>query len=184
MKILTTPDPFLRRTAKEVKTITKKTLEEIDEMIATLKKTTDPEGVGLAATQVGIDKQIFVLLLEDGEHVFLNPKITKKSKKMISDVHKRSKNRWFEGCLSIPRIWGFVDRPYEVVLEYQTFDHKLRTNNYELITKTQVFTDLESAYVQHETDHLNGILFVDHILKQKGQLLKETPEGLEPISVI
>lgn len=173
MKILTTPDPFLRKKAKPVKTITKKTLAEIGEMISTLKKTTDPEGVGLAAIQVGIDKQIFILFLEDGPHVFLNPKIIAKSKKMIRDVHKRAKNRWLEGCLSIPKIWGFVDRPYEVTIKYQTIDLK---------TVTKTFTDIESAYVQHEVDHLNGILFIDHILKQKGEILKETPDGLEPIS--
>ena len=182
MKILTTPDPFLRKKAKPVKTITKKTLDEIREMFVTLRKTTDPEGVGLAAIQVGIDKQIFILLLDGDEHVFFNPKIIKKSKKMISDAHKRTKNRWLEGCLSIPRIWGFVDRPYEVTLEYQTFD--ISSKDHELKSVTKTFTDIESAYVQHETDHLNGVLFVDHILKQKGQILQETPDGLEPIQTI
>ena len=182
MKILTTPDPHLRHKAKKIKTITKKTHAEIKKMLELLKAARDPEGVGLAATQVGLDKRIFILLLEDGPRVFINPVVTKSSKKMITDVIKKESKRWIEGCLSMPRIWGFVDRPYSVTLKYQTFDIDSRMPK--LTTETKTFENIQSSYVQHERDHLDGILFTDHILKQKGIILEETEDGLQPIKVL
>ncbi len=182
MKILTTPNQFLRKTAKKVQVITSKNLIEIKEMIATLKAASNPQGVGLAATQVGIDKQIFVLISGKKPEIFINPKITNISKKKFSDIYKKDKDRWLEGCLSIPKIWGFVDRPFEVELEYQTFNYQTQDPNLKTITKK--FSDIESAYVQHETDHLNGILFTDHVLKQRGQLYQEIDGDLEPISIV
>ena len=179
MKILTTPNPFLRKKARGLKTITKETRREVAEMIKTLKKQTNPEGVGLAAVQVGIDKQIFILLL-DKPYVFVNPKVIKKSKEYFSTVHKKASQRWLEGCLSIPKIWGFVDRPLTVTLKYLTFDPLDQESKLTAITKE--FTDIESAYVQHETDHLNGILFTDHILEQGGEILEETKTGLVKIN--
>jgi peptide deformylase len=175
MKILITPDQFLRKKAKPVKTLTKKTKKEIEQMAETLVNKKDPEGVGLAATQVGIDKRIFLLNL-DKIHIFINPEITKRSKKMFTDVHKKDSDRWLEGCLSIPRVWGFVDRPYQVTLEYLTYDIDQKEPKLEKVSKT--YTDIESAYVQHEADHLDGILFTDHILKQNGTIFEETKSGL------
>lgn len=178
MKILTTPNPFLRKVAKSVVKLDKKLEQQISELIVLLNSATDPEGVGLAATQVGLDKRIFVVKLSGKPEVFINPQILKLSEAMLTDIYKKPKGRWLEGCLSIPRIWGFVDRPYWVELEYQT------VQNGELVTKKRKFQDMESSYVQHENDHLNGILFTDHILKQGGIILKETSKGLVPIEEI
>lgn len=175
MKILTTPDPFLRKVAKPVSKYDKKLQLQIQEIIDTLLAAHDPEGVGLAATQLGIDKRIFVIRLNGKPEIFINPQITGASEAMLSHVYKKAKGRWLEGCLSIPKIWGFVDRPYWVEMEYQT------PINGELTTKKRKFEDMESSYVQHENDHLNGILFTDHILKQGGQILKETKKGLVPL---
>lgn len=178
MKVLVTPDPFLRKVAKAVVKYDKKLEKQISELIITLKSATDPEGVGLAATQVGLDKRLFLVTIAGKPEVFINPKILAVSEAMLSDIYKKPKSRWLEGCLSLPRIWGFVDRPYWVELEYQT------PINGELITKKRKFEDVESSYVQHENDHLDGILFTDHILKQGGVILKETPKGLTPIDQI
>jgi len=175
MKILTTPDPFLRKVAKPVIKLDKKVEEYINEIIKTLLSAHDPEGVGLAATQLGIDKRLFVVRLNGKPEVFINPKIIATSEAMLSNVYKKTKGRWLEGCLSIPKLWGFVDRPYWVELEYLT------PLNGQLITKKRKFEDMESSYVQHENDHLNGILFTDHILKQGGVILKETKKGLVPL---
>ncbi len=184
MKILTTPNTFLRKVAKNVSKLSTKDLVEISQMIQTLNNTHDPEGVGLAATQVGVDKQIFILILKRKPIVFINPQIIKKSEKMFSNVYKKQKDRWMEGCLSIPKLWGFVDRPFEVTLQYQTISDKLDDPS---ISKPQsqqkTFKDIESAYVQHEADHLNGVLFTDHILKQKGELFKEVDGELEPVEL-
>lgn len=174
MKILLTPDPFLRHKAKEVTTITAQLTQEVEEMFVILKNSRDPQGVGLAATQVGLDRRLFVLLDGRKRQIFINPKITKSSRKMISAAFPDKDDRWLEGCLSMPKIWGFVDRPNQVTVQYQDLDLK---------THSQTFTDIEAAYVQHEIDHLNGILFTDHILKQRGQLFHETKKGLVPLEL-
>lgn len=175
MKILTTPDPFLRKVAKPVGKYDKKVESQIEDIIDALLSAHDPEGVGLAATQLGIDKRIFVIRLNGKPEIFINPKVLAVSEAMLSDVYKKAKGRWLEGCLSIPKIWGFVDRPYWVEIEYQT------PLNGVLTSKKRKFEDMESSYVQHENDHLDGILFTDHILKQGGQILKETKNGLVPL---
>ena len=178
MKILTTPDPFLRKVAKPVVKLDKKLEQQIAEMLSALQGATDPEGVGLAATQVGLDKRLFIIALSGKPEIFINPKILELSTAMLSDIYTKPKKRWLEGCLSLPRIWGFVDRPYWVEMEYQT------PEGGKLVTKRRKFEDMESSYVQHENDHLDGILFTDHILRQGGIILRDTENGLVPIDQI
>lgn len=178
MKILVTPHKFLRITAKPVLIYDKKLEKQISEMITTLKSAKDPEGVGLAATQVGIDRRLFIVTLGGQPEIFINPEIISQSEALLSDVHPKKKDRWLEGCLSIVGLWGFVDRPYSIKIKYLT------PKNGQLIPCEREFLDAESAYVQHENDHLNGILFTDLILKQGGQIFKQTKNGLVPISNI
>lgn len=177
MKILIAPDPFLKRVAKEVQTYDKKLQSQIADMIKALKAAEDPEGVGLAATQVGLDKRLFILNLKGHIVTLINPKIVAQSDAKLSDIYRKKKDRWLEGCLSLPRLWGFVDRPYWVDLTYQTPNAQGQ-----LIEKTRRFEDVESSYALHEYDHLDGILFTDRILEQNGEILKETPDGLTPIN--
>lgn len=178
MHILTTPHPFLKHSAKPLANWDKKTAKEIKDMAEILKKTTAPKGVGLAATQVGLDKRIFILLDEDAQKIkiFVNPEIVSASKNMLSTIYKKKKDRWLEGCLSIPRLWGFVDRHYSIALKYQEAGT--------LKTITQDFSDVEAAYIQHEIDHLDGVLFTDRIRQQNGQILRETEDGLTPIKLV
>jgi peptide deformylase len=178
MQILTTPNSFLRHQAKKVTSITKATLAEIETMIEILKNTRDPKGVGLAATQVGLDKQIFILIPKRTPQIYINPEVVKESKDNFSDHYKNEEDCWLEGCLSIPRIWGFVDRPFKVTVKYQTLD-----KNNQLVEEQHEFEDMESAFVQHEIDHLKGILFTDHVLKQGGQLYREEGGKFHPISL-
>ena len=183
MQILTTPHPFLKHKAKPLGGWDKKTAKEVAQMSEILKHTVNPKGVGLAATQVGLDKRLFILLDEEKQttKVFIKPEIITISQKMLSSVYKKKKDRWLEGCLSIPKIWGFVDRPYSIKLQYQI--PILSTVNCQLSTVTEEFSDVASAYIQHEIDHLNGILFTDRILEQKGKLFRETDDGLTPINL-
>ncbi len=174
MKILTTPDPHLRRVAEPVTIWDKKMDQLVKEMIDILMKAKDPEGVGLAATQLGINKRFFILRLDpDKPEIFINPKILSTSKKNLSDKYKNPKKRFLEGCLSLPNLWGFVDRPLEIVVEYQTPSG---------ITKKETFKNEESSYFLHEYDHLDGILFTDRILEQGGTILVETSSGLAPLN--
>lgn len=177
MKILTTPDPFLHKTALPVEKLDKKLKEQIKEMIKTLKSATDPEGVGLAATQVGLNRRIFIIVFNGIPEIFINPELKNFSSATLFDVHPRKKDRWLEGCLSVPRLWGAVNRPYSVEVDY------LSPVNDKLEKKHRKFEDTEASYVQHENDHLNGILFTDRILEQGGEILQETPSGLSPIDM-
>lgn len=175
MKILTTPDPLLRRSALPVQKLDKKLKEQIAEMIATLKSAKDPEGVGLAATQVGLERRFFIIVFRGVPEVFINPELKNYSKASLFDVHRRPKDRWLEGCLSVPKLWGVVNRPYSVEVDY------LSPIGDKLEKRHRRFEDMEASYVQHENDHLNGILFTDRILEQGGEILTETPDGLTPI---
>lgn len=178
MEILTTPHSFLRHKAKRVTKVTDKLLKDIKEMIVVLKNTHDPKGVGLAATQVGLDHRMFILMPEKTPTVYINPEIIKVSHLLFSNVVKDENDQWMEGCLSIPKIWGTVDRPYQITLAYQTLDE-----NNKLIDMTKEFEGIESAFVQHERDHLDGILFTDHVLSQKGQLYRESRGSFSPINL-
>jgi peptide deformylase len=177
MKVLVTPDPFLRKVAKPVEKLDKKLEMQIAEMITTLKTARNPEGVGLAATQVGIDRRLFIVTLNNIPVVFINPVVKKQSEAMLSSVYRKKKDRWLEGCLSLPHLWGFVDRPYSIEMEYLTPESGT------LVKKTQTFKDVESSYILHENDHLDGIIFTDRILEQGGTILKETDNGLSPITL-
>jgi peptide deformylase len=177
MKILTTPNPFLHHVALPVEKLDKKLQEQIADMLVTLKSAKDPEGVGLAATQVGLDKRLFIVTFNGLPEIFINPELKNFSEAKLFDVHPKVKDRWLEGCLSVPRLWGFVNRPYSVEIDYFTpVGDKLEKRH-------RKFEDCDASYVQHENDHLDGILFTDRILEQAGEILKETPDGLIPIEM-
>lgn len=184
MQVLITPDPSLRRVAQPVVNYDQKLHQNVQEMTRLLLSSSDPEGVGLAATQVGLDARLFLLILNNKKipQVFINPEIIKSSSVMLSHKHKNPDKRWLEGCLSIPKFWGFVDRPYEVTIRYQT-PVLQRDGTWTLKTQDITVKDAHSAYAQHERDHLDGILFTDLILKQKGTLFIEKEDGLHPCTV-
>lgn len=181
MKIITTPHPTLKKKTPVITIWTDKLQQQADEMIHILRHTSDPEGIGLAAPQVNLSKRFFILLLDGTPTIYINPTVTKSSTKMLSEKYKKPEKRFLEGCLSIPLLWGFVDRPLKVTLRYQT-PEKI-DGKWQLISHIQNYSDQFSSYVQHERDHLNGILFTDHILQQKGTIFKETSRGLEPVSL-
>lgn len=161
-KIITVPNSLLRKKSKPVKKIDKKIEQLVIDLIETGKAAKEPKGVGLSAIQIGKPIRIFVVKLEKQFIPFINPQISWRSKKKFSQVLKKEE-RFLEGCLSIPGYYGFVDRPSSVKLSWQDLEGK---------TQTRKFKERESAYVQHELDHLNGVLFTDHVLKQKNKLYK------------
>lgn len=132
-------DPILRRISKEVKEVTPKVQELIDDMLETMYES---NGVGLAAVQVGILKRIVVIDAGDGALVMINPRIIKSSGTQTGD----------EGCLSVPGKAGQVTRPNEVTVRYMAEDGEW----YELDA-----TELLARAICHECDHLEGKLYVD-----------------------
>ncbi len=176
LKIVTTPNPILVNKAKPVEKFDKKLIKTIKEMSETLDATTDPVGVGLAAPQVGISKRIFLSKPDENgkTFAFINPEIIDESKeekipdfinskKVESKKPKKSKGKLLEGCLSIPNIWGNVSRKKEVKLKYQDSQGN---------EHIELFKGFPAIIVQHELDHLNGILFTKHVMEQREQLYR------------
>ena len=179
LKIVTAPNPILSGNSKPVKKIDKFILNLIRGMGKTLLAAKDPEGVGLAAPQVGKLLQIFITKPSPKSpiQVFINPVITLNSADPNADKRPKTTQRKsasrsakisdsskkLEGCLSLPNIWGEVNRPPIITLFYLD-------RNGGIHTKT--FKGLFSTIIQHEIDHLNGILFPKRVLEQKGTLYK------------
>ncbi|PTV99353.1 peptide deformylase [Halanaerobium saccharolyticum] len=137
-------DPVLRSKAKEIDEVNKKTLTLIDNMFDTMY---EEDGVGLAAPQVGILKRIAVVDIREGNKIILiNPEIIEEEGKAIME----------EGCLSIPGETGDVIRAEKI---------KVRTLNKEGKEIEFEAEGFEARAIQHEIDHLDGILFVDKIVK-------------------
>ena len=152
MKILTIKnkkdEDFLRKPAKKVD-IEKENKKEMRDLIKEMRKTMyEANGIGLSANQVGLNKKIFIAQIIDNEgmskfYTIVNPEIAQASKE--TSILE-------EGCLSIPQIFGPVERPEKIVLKGKTIEGKnLKIKAWGILAR--VF--------QHETDHLNGILFTD-----------------------
>ncbi|MCD4714463.1 MAG: peptide deformylase [Clostridiales bacterium] len=138
-------DPILRKKSKPVTVFDEKLKVLVDDMVETMHHA---DGVGLAAPQIGILKQVIVLDLYDdeGPMALINPRIIDKKGKQIEE----------EGCLSLPGRHGMVERPYEVTVQYED----VTGDSYELTGE-----ELLSRVLCHEIDHLNGILYIDKQLE-------------------
>lgn len=167
MIVVKAPDNKLRTKTKPVKKISRGLIHTISEMIKITKTFEDPEGVGLASTQVGLEERFFIgkigrqgVKKEDDEKVpfetFINPEILSWGKKTKS---------YFEGCLSIPDFYGEVNRFLAIEVRYK---------NDKGGTITKKLEGVDAWIFQHEVDHLDGILFPDRVLEQKGRFFKFT----------
>lgn len=170
LKIVHAPAPVLTKGVRQVKKIDKKIRELVYDMEETLIAQTDPQGVGLAAPQIDVDLAIFIIkpTLKSETLVFINPKIleTKVAGPAPTPSTKKDDEEdvKLEGCLSIPKIWGPVTRNAKVLLEYQDLTGEKHT---------EWFGGFKAVIIQHETDHLNGILFTERVLEQKNKLYEE-----------
>jgi len=144
LKVRKLGDPVLRSKAKEIDIVNKKTNDLIDNMFDTMYS---EDGVGLAAPQVGILKRIAVVDIREGNKIILiNPVIIEEEGKAIME----------EGCLSIPEETGDVIRSEKIKVR------SLDRNGEEIEFEAEGF---EARAIQHEIDHLDGVLFVDKIVK-------------------
>ena len=154
-KILKFPDQDLRIKAKPVETFDDKLKALTDDMFETMHSV---NGIGLAATQIGIAKQVAVIDISPEKNeplVIVNPAI------QILDPSKTED--YDEGCLSVPGFFEKISRPSDIKLSYQDLNGKKQEIKPEgLLTKV----------VQHEFDHLNGRLFVDHISELKRRRIR------------
>jgi peptide deformylase len=142
--------PVLRQHSAEVRTVD----DEVRQLVADLFETMDAaRGVGLAANQVGVARRVAVVDADGDRFVMIDPAI----------VETEGRSTAEEGCLSIPEVYGDVTRPERVVLEALDLDGTRYRKE---------ATGLKARAIQHEIDHLDGILFLDHLsLLRRGMLL-------------
>jgi peptide deformylase len=149
--ILIIPDKRLRQVSQPIKKIDADVRKLVEDMFETMY---DAPGIGLAAIQVGAPKRVVTMDLAKKDdpkqpQVFVNPEILWSSEE---------KATYEEGCLSIPEFYGDVERPAQVKVKYLDLDgepHEIEANG------------LLATCLQHEIDHLNGVLFIDHLSKLK-----------------
>ena len=145
LDIRTFGDPVLKTPAAPVESFDESLVRLTEDMLATMR---DNEGVGLAATQVGRLRRVFVAAIEDDEYVIVNPVITDRSETTETAT---------EGCLSIPGIQVDVERPTAVTISGQDLSGK------PLHIEA---SDLLARVLQHEVDHLDGVLILDRTDRQ------------------
>ena len=153
--ILTEPNKILRQISKPVKKVTKDEQKLMDDMLDTMYAA---NGIGLAAIQIGIPKRIIVIdISKDSEKkdpkFFVNPIIKNKNIKKVT---------YEEGCLSVPNQFAEIDRPKNCEVEYLDY------NGEKKLLKAE---GLLATCIQHEMDHLEGILFIDYLSKLKKSMI-------------
>ena len=149
------PDPILREVSKPIETMDSEVRKLADDMLETMY---DAPGIGLAAIQIGVARRMLVLdVSKEGEDkkplVFINPEIVASSD---------ARSVYEEGCLSIPDYYAEVERPATITVRHLDRDGK------EQMTEAD---GLLATCLQHEIDHLNGVLFIDHISKLKREMV-------------
>ncbi len=153
--ILTAPDPRLKAVSTDVEKVDGEIRKLAQDMADSMYAA---DGIGLAAVQIGVPKRIIVMDLDQKEgkkdwRAFINPKITWASEDLA--VYE-------EGCLSVPEIYDDVERPARIRAEYLDLDGK----------KIEIEADgMLATCLQHEMDHLEGVLFIDHLSKLKRAML-------------
>ncbi len=154
-KILTEPNKFLRQISKNVEKVTEEEQKLMDDMLETMYAA---NGIGLAAIQIGVSKRIIVIDIskepEKKEPMFfVNPIIKNKN---------QEKATYEEGCLSVPNQFAQIDRPSTCEVEYLDYYGK---------KKLLKADGLLATCIQHEMDHLEGILFIDYLSKLKKSII-------------
>ena len=155
MQIIVAPDSRLNQISEKVEIIDKSIINILHQMLECMYQN---NGIGLAAPQVGIHKRLVVVDCSDSKDIkkplkLINPEIIKLSK---------DSSEFEEGCLSLPSQYAKVTRPSTITLKY---------NNTEGLPCENEFSGLEATCIQHEIDHLDGKLFVDHISKLKKNII-------------
>ena len=168
MKIVTYPSKMLRKQAKAVVDLDAVTKKEIKELVAELER--GENAAGLAAPQLGISKRFFGIKKSDKKiEVFINPIIVKVWGDRVYPIMKNSEGKaedFLEGCLSVPDYFGTVKRFLKIKVEWQ----EMQGNK--LVSKSKELEGYEAVVWQHESDHLEGKLFIDYIKKEGGKFYR------------
>jgi peptide deformylase len=165
--IVRTPNPVLTTPAKRVTKFDKKLVKIIEEMKEALLATRNPKGVGLAAPQIGVGIRLFITRPKESDpiRIFVNPEILENSKEEIDSAKERDGK--LEGCLSIPNLWGNVRRAQSLTIRFQDETGEKHEES---------FKGFPAIIAQHEIDHLEGTLFAQRVLEQKGKFYQTTKD--------
>lgn len=155
--IIQIPHPHLRRVAQPISAVTPAMQTLAKSLAETLRQTKNPTGVGLAAPQIDQDWRVFATQLDNTIELFFNPVIAAHSSE--TTYGEKEEDPDLEGCLSIPHLYGAVPRWSWVELEFDLLEHD------RLQRTSRRFSDFPARVVQHEYDHLEGILFIDYSLQ-------------------
>jgi peptide deformylase len=166
--ILTEPNKILRQISQPVESVGKEEQLLMDDMLETMYAA---NGIGLAAIQVGIPKRIIVMDISKDENkkepmYFVNPVI--KNKNPVKSTYE-------EGCLSVPNQFAEIDRPSKCDIEFLDYN-----GNKQTISADGLF----ATCIQHEMDHLEGILFIDHLSKLKKSMILKKLSKLKSNSAV
>lgn len=159
--IITIPNPILRERSKVIREINEYIRALREDLLDTLADQKEPKGVGISAPQIGELLRICLVYSKESRRILtmINPEITWKSKRMTKGI--KSNQNPYEGCLSVPKLWGLVERHSKIKVRYMT-------HNGQIVTRR--FSGFTGTVIQHEIDHLDGILFVDRVITQKNKL--------------
>lgn len=163
LKIVQAPHPVLSKNAEPIGKIDASLKKLVEEMTDTLNNAKDPEGVGLAAPQVGKSLRLFIVKEEpeSAVEVFINPTVTLLEPIVEEKPKKKKDGVKLEGCLSLKDIWGIVKRSPKVNISYTDLHGKMQE---------KVVEGFGAVILQHEYDHINGTLFTARVLEQKEKL--------------
>lgn len=183
MPIVTVPHPALRQKAKPIVSLDKRTVKSVAKLEQTLRNTRSHKviGVGLAGPQIAESLAVFCTFvpLSGGKprlRTFINPIMVDHPNDLILGETPADKDPREEGCLSIPKLWGPVPRWPWVKFEFQTIEGDTLENHEE------VFENFAARVMQHEFDHLHGILFTDYSLQLDLPVFRETgPDMYEEV---
>jgi peptide deformylase len=169
LPIITAPDPRLKIKARLVAAVDDEVRRLMDDMLESMRQAI---GIGLAAPQVGVAKRVIVLdVAREGQKpdpmMLANPEILWRSPELAT---------FSEGCLSLPEHYADVSRPAEIRLRYLDYQNEIREVE---------ASGLLSTCIQHEMDHLDGVLFVDHIsMVKRGMILRKLAKAKRGRSLV
>lgn len=162
------PNEILRVKTRDIKSIDEMLQADVDELRWALQKEKD-HAAGLAAVQVGLDRRFFGLVTGQKRNlqIFINPRVIKTFGQKLHPIMTFDDGKqedFLEGCLSFPGLFGTVNRYLRIEAEWEEIKGK------KLETRNKKLEGIEAIAYQHELDHLNGILFIDHIKEEGGEL--------------
>lgn len=168
LDIINVPDPLLKTKSTPVEKMDAGVRKLLDDMLETMY---DAPGIGLAAIQVGVAKRIIVMdtSMEEEENrptFFINPEVVWESEE---------RNTYSEGCLSVPEHYADVERPASVRVKYLDYDGTMQE---------KLMEGLDATCIQHEIDHLNGIVFIDYLSRLKRNMIIKKVQKATKDSVV